>query len=161
NTTTTTGVATISTTPPAVSIINFVPTSSGGGGGSSGGGSSSGGGNGGGGGSGGGGSTNPPADTTPPTITVTRPSSVLSAGPSKATLSATTNEAATCVYSTSQTDAFSSATQFSTTGGTSHSSSLTGLQNATSYTYYIQCKDGAGNVGDASAAFSVAAAAPA
>jgi hypothetical protein len=36
-------------------------------------------------------------------------------------------------------------TAFSTTGGTSHSTAISGLQNDNSYTYYIKCQDTAGN----------------
>jgi hypothetical protein len=49
-------------------------------------------------------------------------------------------------------------TAFATTGGTSHSTPLTGLTNGTSYTYFVKCKDAAGNTsGDASTSFSITA----
>jgi chitodextrinase len=52
-------------------------------------------------------------------------------------------------------------TPFTTTGGTTHSTLITGLSDGTSYTYYVRCKDAAGNIsGTASVAFSVATPAP-
>jgi len=48
---------------------------------------------------------------------------------------------------------------FGTTGGTAHSSVVSGLANGQSYTYYVRCQDTAGNanVGDLAISFSVAA----
>lgn len=34
---------------------------------------------------------------------------------------------------------------FSTTGGTAHSTLVTGLVNGNSYNYYVRCQDAAGN----------------
>ena len=34
---------------------------------------------------------------------------------------------------------------FTTTGDTTHSTTVIGLQDGTSYTYYIRCRDGSGN----------------
>ncbi|HUO50728.1 MAG TPA: hypothetical protein VMU25_04170, partial [Candidatus Paceibacterota bacterium] len=74
------------------------------------------------------------------------------------TLSVTTNEAATCAWSNTAGSAFASMTPFTTTGGTSHSTTLTGLSNGSSYTTYVKCKDTAGNIStDSSTAYSVAA----
>jgi len=101
--------------------------------------------------------TQAPADTTPPSITITAPTANLAANTTQTTLSATTNEAATCRYSTNASFTFSSGTIFSTTGGTSHSTTISGLQNSTSYTYYVKCQDTSGNTsGNASVTFSVA-----
>ena len=49
---------------------------------------------------------------------------------------------------------------FTTTGGTSHSRTLTGLTDGQSYTYYVRCIDGSGNANtnDYTISFSVAAA---
>ncbi len=84
-------------------------------------------------------------DTTKPTITSISSSSVTSSG---ATLTATTNEDATCRYSTTNESYFSMSNTLSTTGETSHSSALSGLSASTSYTYYVRCQDTAGNVMD-------------
>jgi hypothetical protein len=127
----------------------------GGGGGGSSSSSSSSGGGGGGASSGGGGGTTAPADITAPTITATSPASTLDASTAQASIALTTNDAATCVYSTTQNTAFDAATAFTTTGVTTHTSALTNLQNSTSYTYYIQCRDSVGNVGQSTIAFSV------
>lgn len=101
-----------------------------------------------------------PSDTTPPTATITAPTnnSVLAAGTTQTTLSATTNEAATCRWSTTdQTYALMTNT-FTTTGSTSHSTTISGLSNGQSYTRYIRCQDAAGNANTASVSvsFSVA-----
>ncbi|HUO50194.1 MAG TPA: fibronectin type III domain-containing protein, partial [Candidatus Paceibacterota bacterium] len=99
------------------------------------------------------------ADTTPPTVTITAPSGTLASGTTQTTLSVTTNETATCAYATSAGQAFASMTTFTTTGGTSHSTTLTGLSDGSSYTYYVKCKDVSGNLSsDSSVSFSVAAA---
>jgi len=49
---------------------------------------------------------------------------------------------------------------FSTTGGTAQATTVTGLKSGTSYTYYVRCKDTAGNANtsDYPISFSVAAA---
>ena len=97
------------------------------------------------------------ADTTPPVITISAPSGQLAANTTSTTLSVTTNEAATCAWSNTAGSAFASMTTFSTTGGTTHSTTLTGLSNGSSYTTYVKCKDTAGNIStDSSTAYSVA-----
>jgi chitodextrinase len=69
------------------------------------------------------------------------PSGTLAAGTTAVTLSLTTDETATCKYGTVADTAYASiASTFTTTGGTSHSQSLTGL-TAGSYTYYVRCQD--------------------
>jgi hypothetical protein len=85
------------------------------------------------------------ADITPPTITNTT-ASTLTTGTTKVSISVTTNENATCKYSTTANTAYDSiANTFSTTGYASHSTTITGLSNGTSYTYYVRCKDSAEN----------------
>jgi chitodextrinase len=97
------------------------------------------------------------ADTTPPVITVTAPTGQLAANTTSMTLSVITNENATCAYATAAGQTFASMTTFSTTGGTAHSATLSGLTNGTSYTYYVKCKDTAGNIStDTPVPFSVA-----
>lgn len=97
-------------------------------------------------------------DNTSPVRSAGAPSGALVVGTTATTLSVTTNEAATCKYSTSSGTAYGSMTAFSTTSGTSHSSAISGLTPA-SYTYYVKCQDGQGNTNatDYSISFSVAA----
>ncbi len=98
----------------------------------------------------------PPADTTPPSVTITAPSTNLAAGTTQTTLSVTTSEAATCRYSTNSSAAYSAMSAFTTTGNTSHTTTLSPLANSTSYTYYVKCQDAALNTsGNASVTFSV------
>ena len=97
------------------------------------------------------------ADITPPTVTITAPTGQLAANTTSTTLSVTTNENATCAWSTLAGQAFASMTTFATTGGTSHSTTLTGLSNGSSYTDYVKCKDTSGNIStNSTASFSVA-----
>ena len=80
-------------------------------------------------------------------------------GTTQATLSLTTDEAATCRYSTTAGVAYASMPNtFTTTGSTSHSRTVTGLTNGGSYTFYVRCVDGLANANadDYSVAFSVA-----
>ncbi len=95
-------------------------------------------------------------DTTPPVITIAAPSGRLAAGTTQTTLSVTTNENATCAWSNTAGSAFVSMTQFTTTGGTSHATTLSGLTNGSSYTTYVKCKDTVGNIStDSSVSYSV------
>jgi DnaJ-class molecular chaperone len=101
------------------------------------------------------------ANTTPPTVTITAPSGQLAANTTSTTLSATTNENATCAWSNTSGAAFASMTTFTTTGGMSHSTTLTGLTNGSSYTTYVECKDTYGNISSpSSTSYSIAAAIP-
>jgi|GEM_PF-1963532 len=87
-----------------------------------------------------------PPDTQPPVRSNGAPSGSLVAGTTQTTISLTTDEAATCKYSTMAGTSYASMTNtFSTTGGTSHSSTVTGLANGTSYNYYIRCQDSSSN----------------
>jgi hypothetical protein len=96
-------------------------------------------------------------DTTPATVTITAPTGQLAANTTSTTLSVTTNEAASCAYSNTSGTAFASMTPFTTTGGTSHSTTLSGLTNGSSYTAYVKCEDTAGNIStDSSTSYSVA-----
>ncbi|MEK7706277.1 MAG: hypothetical protein AAB426_15055, partial [Myxococcota bacterium] len=70
----------------------------------------------------------------------------LSGGTTQTTLRVTTNEAATCKWTTVPGTAYAAmATPFTTTGTTSHNTVVTGLADSQSYTYYVRCEDGAGN----------------
>jgi hypothetical protein len=97
-------------------------------------------------------------DITPPVRSNGQPSGTLPAGTTQTTLSLTTNENATCRMAMTAGVAYSAMpTMFSTTGGTSQSTPLSGLANGSSYTYYIRCQDTAGNANpdDFTIAFSV------
>jgi peptidoglycan hydrolase-like protein with peptidoglycan-binding domain len=111
------------------------------------------------GGGGGGGGNTTPSDTAAPALSAGSPSGTLAFGTTGTTLSLTTNEGATCKYSTSSGAAFGSMTAYTTTGGTSHSSSITGLTNGGSYIYYVKCQDGSANANatDYTISFTVAA----
>jgi hypothetical protein len=100
-----------------------------------------------------------PGDITPPLRSNGQPSGTLPAGTTQATLSLTTNEAATCRYATSAGVAYlSMPSTFSTTGALSHSTLVTGLGNGGSYSFFVRCRDAAtnANTDDVSIAFAVA-----
>ncbi len=102
-------------------------------------------------------------DTTPPGISNGQPTGTLSAGTTQTTLSLTTNENATCKYATTAGTPYASMSNvFSTTGGTSHSTTVTGLTNGQTYNYYCRCSDVRGNVdgSDYVITFSIAATSP-
>jgi len=106
----------------------------------------------------GGGTTPPPptTDTTAPVISNPQPSATLGAGTVSTTMRVTTNENATCKYGTSNVAYTSLPSTFSTTGATTHSTSLTGLTNGSSATYYVRCTDSSGNASTASTPITVA-----
>lgn len=62
-----------------------------------------------------------------------------------ATLALTTDEAATCRYSVDGDAAWAAMTQFSTTGGTSHSGTITVAKGKTDW-YHVRCNDAFGNL---------------
>ncbi|MBE9483407.1 MAG: hypothetical protein IMY74_01085, partial [Bacteroidetes bacterium] len=75
------------------------------------------------------------------------PAGILPSGTTSTTLSLSTNENATCRYSTTAGVSYSSMTDtFSTTGGTSHSTTISGLSDGDSYSYCVRCQDDSGNV---------------
>src|SRR5262249_50492005 len=103
-------------------------------------------------------------DTTPPVISNGQPTGTLPAGTTQATLSLATDENATCKYATTTgTPDASMPNVFSTTGGTSHSTAVSGLTGGQTYKYYCRCSDALGNVdgSDYLITFSVATAAAA
>jgi len=88
----------------------------------------------------------PSADTVPPTRSNGQPTGILLAGTTHTTISLTTNEKATCKYSTAADTSYDSmANTFSTTGATFHSTTITELTSGASCNFYIKCKDTAGN----------------
>jgi hypothetical protein len=85
-------------------------------------------------------------DTTPPIRSSGSPSGSLPSGTTQATMSLSTNENATCKYSTAPNTTYASMTNtFANTGATSHSVLLTSLTDNISYSYYIRCQDIVGN----------------
>jgi hypothetical protein len=102
-----------------------------------------------------------PGDTTPPSVTAQNATQNLSAGTRSATLSVTTNENATCKYGTSPNTAYGSLpTTFTTTGGTSHSVSVSGLTDGSTKKFYVRCSDGSNNVTVSDTTFTVNVANP-
>jgi len=86
------------------------------------------------------------ADTTPPFRSSTQTSITVPAGTSQATIQLTTGEASTCRYGTVAGVAYASLpTVFSSTGGTTHSTTVSGLTDGSTRTHYIRCMDQAGN----------------
>jgi hypothetical protein len=84
--------------------------------------------------------------TMPPLRSSGQPTGGLAAGTTQTTLSLLTNENATCRYATTAGVAYGSMVNtFSTTGGTSQSTVVTGLISGNSYSYYVRCQDAAGN----------------
>jgi len=85
-------------------------------------------------------------DTTPPVISNPLPTGQQPAGTTFVTMRVTTNESATCRYSTSSTTPYSGMTNFTTTGNTAHSTSISGLTDGQTYNRYVKCSDPNGNV---------------
>ena len=82
-------------------------------------------------------------DATPPTVTSHSPTGKITT--SSTILNVTTNENATCKYSTTSGVNYGNMDgTFDTTGRTTHKKTLTGLTDNT-YHYYVRCKDAAGN----------------
>lgn len=106
---------------------------------------------------------NPPTDTTPPVISGGLPTGTLVQGTTSTQLSVVTNETATCKWHDTDVAYASMGNTFSTTTGTSHSATKSGLSNGTSYTVYVRCTDAASNVNTSSSTitFSVDSAPPA
>jgi hypothetical protein len=96
---------------------------------------------------------------TAPVISNGAPTGAQPAGTTQVTLAVTTDENATCKYSTTVGTSYSLMTNaFTTTSSTTHLVLITGLTNGISYTYYIRCQDQANNsnVTDYTIAFSIA-----
>lgn len=87
------------------------------------------------------------------------PSGTLASGTTQVTLLLTTDVAATCKYGVVPNVSYGSEPNtFSTTGGTSHSTVITGLSDANTYTYYVRCQSSfnVAMTGDYSISFSIA-----
>ena len=76
-------------------------------------------------------------DTVPPVVNSSNASSITMTG---ATLNVTTDENATCAFSTTDSN-YASMTAFDTTGGSTHAHTLSGLSPSTGYNYYVRCAD--------------------
>jgi Bacterial Ig domain/GDSL-like Lipase/Acylhydrolase family len=99
------------------------------------------------------------ADTVPPVLSNGGPTGTKLFGTTQATLTVITNESATCRFEVTPGVAYASmANVFATTGGTTHSSPISGLLNGFSYRYYLRCADAFGNANgsDYLVSFSVA-----
>jgi hypothetical protein len=100
-----------------------------------------------------------PPDTTPPVRSNGQPSGILAAGTTQTTLSLTTNENANCRYSTSAGVSYGSMPNtFTTTGGATHSTTVSGLSDGGSYSFFVRCQDASNNANtdDFTISFSVA-----
>ncbi|MEK6904273.1 MAG: PGF-pre-PGF domain-containing protein, partial [Nanoarchaeota archaeon] len=86
-------------------------------------------------------------DTTPPIVTITAPAEnqQFPPGTTSVTMSATTNEAATCKYGDADVSYDSMLYPINGQGTTSHTIVIQNLQNGTNYVRYVRCKDTAGN----------------
>ncbi len=95
-------------------------------------------------------------DSTAPSVTATSPSGEQSSSTTSVTLSATTDENATCHYATSNV-AYASMTGVMNGNGTTHTASVS-VSSGHSYTYYVRCRDSANNTMNSSTTitFSVA-----
>lgn len=95
-------------------------------------------------------------DTTSPAVSDNLSGTTLPPGTISRVLTLTTSENSTCRYSTNQNDSFSQMTAFSATGGATHTTTLSGLEDGASYTYYIKCQDALLNTKDYQTSFSLA-----
>jgi hypothetical protein len=86
-------------------------------------------------------------DTAPPVVSDFSPAATLPEDTAQTTVSVTTDEAATCLHNETGGLAYDDAdqTEFTTTGGTTHSYTKTGLSPGTSTDIFIRCADAAGN----------------
>jgi len=83
---------------------------------------------------------NAPADTTAPVASIT----VSSVTAVSALLTVTTDENATCRYSNID-EAFGSMALMSSTGGITHTQTVSGLSGSTDYSYFVRCADPSSN----------------
>lgn len=74
------------------------------------------------------------------------PIQTLPKGTTSTALTLTTNKNSTCKYSALDVGYSSMTSTYSTTGGLSHSTTVTGFSDGNTYTFYSRCLDQAGNV---------------
>ncbi|RKY37203.1 MAG: hypothetical protein DRP78_01645, partial [Candidatus Omnitrophota bacterium] len=84
-------------------------------------------------------------DTTSPTRSNGQPTGTLSSGTNHISISLTTNEDATCKYSVTSGTVYGLMGNLLSTGGTTHSTTVSGLSDGNSYTYYVRCQDASKN----------------
>jgi len=80
-------------------------------------------------------------DQIPPRRTDLKPAGSLTAGTTQTIISLKTNETASCRYTVVQGVQYELMTPFTTTGWTSHSTTVSALLDGGSYTYYVKCQD--------------------
>ncbi|MDA3840341.1 MAG: DUF5011 domain-containing protein [Patescibacteria group bacterium] len=100
----------------------------------------------------------PIVDTTDPDRSAASPSGAQSSGTTQVSIGLTTDEDASCKYSTIANTSYASSTDiFASTGSTTHSTAVSGLSNGQTYNYYVRCEDANGNsnVDDYPITFSV------
>ncbi len=92
-------------------------------------------------------SISPPVDITAPSRSNNQPTGTLAAGTTFTTISLTTDESATCKYSTTADTLYDNMTPTftATGGGTNHSINVSGLTNGTTFTYFVKCADSVAN----------------
>lgn len=88
-------------------------------------------------------------DTTPPQVTQKSPQGTI--GSSTATLSVTTDKKAVCKYSLTDSEYSIMGSTFTTTDSTRHSQAIKWLSDG-NHTFYVRCRDTAGNTMNMSAA---------
>lgn len=101
----------------------------------------------------------PTEDTFPPTRLNGQPAGMLPSGTTQVTLTLATDENAFCRYSETAGSGYEAMpSTFTTTGTTSHSTTVPGLADGNAYTDHVRCQDGAGNINtdDFNITFSVA-----
>lgn len=96
--------------------------------------------------SGGDGAPGDPTDSTPPNLSAGSPSGQLSASTSQVLMSIASDEHANCRHGIQPGVSYADLPEvFSSTGGTSHSTTVNGLVDDQLYTFYVRCEDAAGN----------------
>jgi hypothetical protein len=86
-------------------------------------------------------------DLTPPEISKGNPSGAIPPGTTETTMSVITNENAQCRYSTGENILFNNKSpNFNDGDGLTHTAVISGLVEGNTYTYYVRCKDDAGNI---------------
>ena len=100
----------------------------------------------------------PPPVVSAPVVGSGAPSGTLSSSTTQTMMSVATNQNATCKYATSAGVGYASMpSTFSSTGGTSHSTSVAGLSSGNTYSYFIKCAtSGVADASDYQVSFSVA-----
>lgn len=85
----------------------------------------------------------PGADTVPPVRSNGQPSGTLASGTTSVTISLTTNEYASCRYSTVASTPYGSMVNAldGSANALFHSKEITGLSDGNTYTYYVRCQD--------------------